>query len=201
MKEGVTFEITNYNAKGKDQGKSIHTINKVEKSGGNIMVDVSMEIMTEQESEEPIVFDYQAMCEDGKFVMNRFSGMSMEQMGSGVVTVDGDYLDIPSNVSAGQSLPDARMTMHIGESGSAGLININYDITNRKVEGFETVETPAGSYEAMKISYDMSMKMVVNIQSKAAEWFVEGVGVVKSEQYNKKGKLQSYSLLTAIDGI
>ena len=83
MKEGASFEVTNYNPKGKEEGKSIHTIKKVEQSGDNIMIDASMEIVTDKKTDEPMIFDYQAKCEDGKFVMNRFSGMSMEQMGMG----------------------------------------------------------------------------------------------------------------------
>ena len=200
MKKGVSFEITNYNAKGKEGSKALHTITNYEESGGNMTVDVTTEVLAEKQ-EEPMIFEYQAACENGKFRMNRFGGMSTEQMGGmGTVDIDGDYLEIPENPSTGQMLPDSKIIMTV-KSESVPLMTFTYDITNRKVEGYEEVETPAGKYKALKISYDVSTKMIMTIQSKMAEWFVEGVGVVKSEQYNNKGKLKSYSLLTALEGV
>ena len=204
MKKGASFEITNYNAKDKEEGKALHTIVNLEQSGENFIVDVTTEVMLKDNEEEPIIFEYQAKCENGKFTMNRFGGVSSEQMGmmNGMVKIDGDYLEIPENPEAGQTLPDAQMTLNVGESDSTeAFLKIKYNITNRKVEGYEKVETPAGSFNALKISYDLTTKIVVNIQSKVAEWFVEGVGVVRSEQYNKKGKLQGYSLMTTLEGI
>ena len=204
MKEGVIFEITNYNNKGKEEGKAIHRITNYSESGGNITVDVTTEIVPEKKSEEPIFFDYQAKCENGNFTMNKFGGVSSEQMGmmNGMVTVDGDYLGVPSNPSEGQMLPDAQMTLNVGETDSTeAFMRFKYNITNRKVEGYENIKTSAGDFEALKISYDVTTKIVITMQSKAAEWFVEGVGVVRSEQYNKKGKLQGYSLLTSLEGI
>jgi hypothetical protein len=204
MKKGVTFEITNYNDKGKEEGKAIHKITNYSESGGDVTVDVTTEIVPDKKSEEPIFFDYQAKCEKGNFTMNKFGGVSSEQMGmmNGMVTIDGDYLGVPNNPSEGQTLPDAQMTLNIGESDSTeAFMKFKYIITNRKVEGYEKVETAAGNFEALKISYDVTTKMVITMQSKVAEWFVEGVGVVKTEQYNKKGKRQSYSLLTSLEGI
>ena len=204
MKKGVIFEITNYNAKGKEEGRAVHEVVDLNGSGANVTVDVSTELFLEKGEDEPILFNYQAKCENGKFTMNRFGGVSSEQMGmmNGMVRIDGDYLEVPDNPDAGQMLPDAHMTLNVGESDSTeAFMKIKYDITNRKAEGYETVETEAGSFKALKISYDVNTKIVVNIQSKVAEWFVEGVGVVKTEQYNKKGKLQGYSLMTSLDGI
>jgi len=201
MKEGVKFETTAYNAKGKESSKALHTIINYEESDGNMTADVRTKVTTDDKKQEPIIFEYQAVCEDGQFKMNRFGGVSSEQLGmmDGNVDVDGDYLMIPDNPEEGQMLPDGKMTMTINASGME--MKIKYDITNRKVDGFETVETSAGSFDALKISYTVTTKIVMKVESQVAEWFVEGVGVVKSEQYNKKGKLQGYSLLTSLEGI
>ena len=98
MKEGVSFEITNYNAKGKEVGKAHHKVTKYEELGSTVLVDVTTEVMTEDNQDEPIIFDYQVQCEDGNFRMNRFGGISSDQMGmmNGMVTIDGDFLDIPN---------------------------------------------------------------------------------------------------------
>jgi len=41
------------------------------------------------------------------------------------------------------------------------------------------------------------MKTIMKMETSSTEWFSKEVGMVKSESYNKKGKLISYSLLTA----
>jgi hypothetical protein len=39
----------------------------------------------------------------------------------------------------------------------------------------------------------------MNIQTSAVEWIAEGVGIVKTESYNKKGKIESYQVLTKLE--
>ena len=42
------------------------------------------------------------------------------------------------------------------------------------------------------------MKMGLKQSFEIKEWIAEGVGAVKSETYNKNGKLMGYSELTAV---
>jgi hypothetical protein len=74
-------------------------------------------------------------------------------------------------------------------------------IFNRKVEAKEDITTPAGNFTCYKISYDMEsstkvMGMNNKVNLKGVDYVSEGTGVVKTESYNKKGSLSSYSLLT-----
>ena len=41
--------------------------------------------------------------------------------------------------------------------------------------------------------------MIMNIEGSSKEWYAEGVGVVRSESYNKNGKLTGYSELTKFE--
>jgi len=41
-------------------------------------------------------------------------------------------------------------------------------------------------------------KMVVKIEATSKEWYAENVGIVRSESYNKKGKLTGYDVLTKL---
>jgi hypothetical protein len=70
-------------------------------------------------------------------------------------------------------------------------------ITNRKVEILEEITTPAGKYKCAKITYDMEMKMGMVIKLKGVEWISQKVGIVRSESYDQKGKLMSYSVLSS----
>jgi hypothetical protein len=40
---------------------------------------------------------------------------------------------------------------------------------------------------------------MVKTEASSKEWYAEGVGLVKSEIYNKKGKLMGYSELTSFE--
>ncbi len=78
------------------------------------------------------------------------------------------------------------------------MFTMNVDIKNRKVDKFEKITTTAGTFDCVKISYDIEMKMLFTIKASAIQWFAKNVGVVRQENYNKKGKLDSYSLITKI---
>ncbi len=79
-------------------------------------------------------------------------------------------------------------------------MNMNVIIENRKVEAKETITTPAGTFECYKISSEISSKVAfVNQKFKSVDWFAKGVGMVRTETYDKKGKLESYALLTKFE--
>ena len=82
-----------------------------------------------------------------------------------------------------------------------GIINIKIaiNITDRTVEALEDITVPAGIFEAYKINSKMSAKAsIINKTSTSSEWLVKGIGMVKSESYDKKGELESYTELVSI---
>jgi hypothetical protein len=114
------------------------------------------------------------------------------------IKVDVEQMTLPSNLKAGQVLNDGRVTAEISNNGIK-ILTINTLITDRKVEGFEKVTTPAGTFDCVKITYTLETKMMFKITMSGAEWFAKDVGVVKTEAYNKKGKLESSSMITKIE--
>jgi hypothetical protein len=128
------------------------------------------------------------------------SMMSEDQMKSFQnmeVKITGDMLDIPSNPIAGQKLKDGTLNIALSSEGGPAFMNTTITITNRKVEGIETITTPAGTFECVKISYDVETKMLFTIHTHAVEWYAKNTGMVRSENYNSKGKLDGYTVLTA----
>ena len=112
--------------------------------------------------------------------------------------ISGTNLDLPNDLGVGQTLPDANMEMNISMSG----INLTMNIItkDRTVEAEENITTPAGSFDCYVISYTSQMQMSMggmNQVSTGKQWIAEGVGMVKNEDYNKKGKITSSSVLTA----
>lgn len=67
----------------------------------------------------------------------------------------------------------------------------------------EKITTPAGSWDAYKITYNGLFRMQmagigIPMNMQVTEWFVPGFGVVKTETYSKNGKLMGSSLLTSL---
>ncbi|MFD2312589.1 hypothetical protein ACFSKX_19395, partial [Microbulbifer halophilus] len=104
-------------------------------------------------------------------------------------------VEFPNNLKVGQTLKDANLKMTLNMSGIK--MNMTMDMLNRTVDAKESVTTTAGTFDCFVLSYDTEMKMGMKMNFKNKEWIAKGVGVVKSENYNKKGKLMGYSELTS----
>ena len=75
-------------------------------------------------------------------------------------------------------------------------MNMRVNITDRVVEGIESVSTPAGTFNCYKISYLTSSKvMMVNTSFKTVQFIAENMGAVKTETYKSNGSLMGYSIL------
>jgi hypothetical protein len=143
--------------------------------------------------------ELELVCENGIFKFDLTGYLdpatlsSYEEMG---IEIEADNLEYPSNMSAGDELPDGGLKMVV-KSGSATLITVTLNIINRKVEGREDITTEAGTFASYKLSYDMTTKAgFITSNSNVVEWISEGVGLVRSETYNRRGRLAGYSVLT-----
>ncbi|MEM7085535.1 MAG: hypothetical protein AAF489_05090 [Bacteroidota bacterium] len=192
--EGAVTELTMYDKKGKVAGIVQHAVKGVS-STGTTDVATMTQILKDKKGEEITTSEYDISCTDG-LVSIDFKSLSrsemLKAMGDFETEITGTNLDLPNDLSVGQSLPDAGVNIKINMSG----INMNMDttITERQVVGQESITTPAGTFECYVMTSTITFKMGM---SKSKQWIAEGVGVVKTEDYNKKGKLQGSSLLTA----
>ncbi|GIV31878.1 MAG: hypothetical protein KatS3mg030_180 [Saprospiraceae bacterium] len=199
FQEGKTFELSNYDKKGKLTSTVRHTVAEVDKSSEAWTAKVRMEIM-DKKGKETSSGTYTISCSDGVITMDvsyLLDPATMEAMGNFEVEMSGKALEFPSQLSAGQTLPDADMEIK-GKSGGVTLMNMRMDVTDRKVDGFETVTTPAGTFECVKITQTNEMKMLVKNTYTSVTWMAKGVGTVKSESYDRRGNLVSSTLLTDI---
>jgi len=122
---------------------------------------------------------------------------SMEAYKDMEMKMEGGALEIPASMKAGDVLKNGDMKMSFS-SGGMTIMNITMNISNRKVDAVESITTPAGTFECYKISYDVAMKMMMNMKSKGVEWYAKGVGMVKNETYSSDGKLLGSNVLTAL---
>ena len=194
MQEGSSFEIMNYDPKDKVQGRAEHFVISREERGDEIAVQIESTIF-DKKDKEVTTLEYEVRCKNGVFEF-LMPSVSMESMaGAGVSTdVEGDFLDIPADPSPGQKLKDGTIRISINEA-----MNMTTTVTDRKVEALEQITTPAGTFDCIKITYSVETKFLFKVTGAAAEWYAPNVGMVRSESYDKKGKLSGYSLLTKLD--
>lgn len=143
-----------------------------------------------------------AQCKNGILSVDMRQSMpSMKQFQDMQVKADAAYIEYPANMHVGQSLPDAscHMEMDKKESGKR-FATVDYTISNRKVAAKEKITTPAGAWDCFKITSDMKMRMKIGIgipfRFKVTEWFAPDFGIVKTADFNKKGKKIGYTVLT-----
>ncbi len=82
-----------------------------------------------------------------------------------------------------------------------GLVKNEVTITGAACLGHERVSTTAGRFlDCLKISYLKRNKVVVKTKTvRVTEWYAKGVGLVKSESHDMKGKPAGKTLLVKID--
>jgi hypothetical protein len=139
-------------------------------------------------------------CEDGTFyvdMQNFIDPKSMQAFKDMEVSVNSNDMMYPAGLAPGDSLPDASVTVSAA-TGGVSLLNLLINISNRQVIGTESVTVPAGTFECFKITYNVETKMMFKIYSVVTEYVNMGVGNVKTETYDKKGKLLGSTLLTEL---
>ena len=200
FEEQKILEYTNYDKKGKFASKSISKVTVVDDIDNGLEAQLETQILDEQQ-EVLTEGSYQVKCLDNELRIDVSNLMSPEMTASFShleVSITGEPFTLPSSLEPGLTLPDASNVIKAG-SGGVNFMNITIDATNRKVEEVEVIRTPAGQFDAVRISYDLQMKMLIKKSFKVVQWYAKDVGMVKSESYNAKGKLIDSSILTAVN--
>jgi hypothetical protein len=197
--KGATSEITNYDASDKMISKSVSTVTDVKESDGGIEATVHTEV-SDKNSKPTTSGNVTFKCTGDKFYMD-MSGMmpneNSDKMKDMTVEMDNQYMEFPSNPTAGEKLPDASSKMTMKMNGTA-VMTMTINVTDRIIEKEEMVTTTAGTFKCIKYSSTSTVtsKMFTK-SSKSNMWLAKNTGMVKSETYDDTGKLQYYMLLTA----
>ena len=184
-----TVEMTIYSKKGDVTGKNVYNISDVQSSGGTTTATINSE-MFDKKGKSTAKATNNIKCNGGVIMMDMkmmVPQQQMEQFKNGEAKAEGMYLEYPANMKEGDQLKDATFKM----TGQNGPMNytLTMDITERKVQGKESVTTPAGTWDCFRITSKshLVIKMAVNIPMniETTEWYAPGFGVVKTE--NKGG--------------
>lgn len=196
-----SYEICSYDAKHKQTSSTVYTLDNV--SENKVMLTA---LMKDKKGASQGEMNYDILCEGSTvkvnmehlfYTMNSFSQNEDLDVESEII---GEHLSYPQNMEVGQSLKDGSLETETMMQNALS-IKITMDFTDRKVLVHENIETPAGTFKAFKITSTNLFKMgFMTIKTKQIQWYVPDLGlVVKSESYDKKGKLSGTTSLCKVE--
>lgn len=146
-----------------------------------------------------------ARCVDGDFSMS-MGGITAFPEAINMMNADvymmGDLMNYP-NAFANPLDPEDDDefddgTLRIYQKGNKNN-RTEISIYDREFVANESVNTPAGAFYCTKVKFNMDIWTPKGtIKGYGYEWYAPNIGIVRSEQYNDKKELQSYSVLEKI---
>ncbi|MDO5314534.1 MAG: hypothetical protein Q4F82_00310 [bacterium] len=182
--KGAVLTYTDYDAKGKENGSTVHTFKEVTGKDGNF--DIIMESTV----------NAAGVVNKTEVKVQIRNGSAQIGMGDGTIDVtvsDPELFDIPNHLAVGMKLP-------LGEAiANIGGFRVKSTITENEVIDREEITTPAGTFKCYVVKQTSSGRVMgIKSESTIKSWYARGIGVVKSETYGN-GKLSSSSVLTSIE--
>ena len=202
-KEGTILVYKSFDKKDKLTNTLRYTIKQVTISGINM--DITYLCESTDSNDKPVFKDEIIIHQKGDTIymdMSNFVNKAAFQKDGEMpsnIQITGNNMQVPINPMVGVQLPDASVEMAL----KIGFINMKMSalITNRKVESIESVIVKAGTFKAYKFLSDVKSSVLgIKVNSSNIAWYVKGVGMVKTENFDKKGNLQSHmELVEMID--
>lgn len=102
-------------------------------------------------------------------------------------------MPLKKDITEGEEIPSGKCTI------KAGFMKASLEVSKGKYEGFEYVTTPAGTFNCLKVSYKIKKKILYLPRTAyVTQWYAEGIGLVKEETADKKGRLKKSKTLLGI---
>ena len=155
------------------------------------------------DEKEEVVYESEVKveCQDGVLYFdagNLLDPTTMSAYETMEVEVSGDNLELPLDGPVGTQMNDGGVTAVI-RSGGIKIVTLTVVISNRTIAAREKVETPAGSFDCIKYTYDALTQIgFVKVRMSSIEWYSPELGTIRTESYNKNGKLTGYTLLESV---
>ena len=111
---------------------------------------------------------------------------------SAMIRPKGDvFIELPAEANAGASIPNSAIRATI-EGQPMGV-----KITKGTYQGYEEIEVPAGKFNCLKVTYTTTIIGQPG-DTKVTAWYAPGVGLVKQNEADKKGKEKNSTVLKEI---
>lgn len=198
FKKGSKMEMTSYDKKNKPTLVMKYEIKDIKSIGGSLKYTINYQTF-DPKGKEMANTTMESSCKNGVYEteLRSFGGEMMPTDANMKVNVTGDKVLYPSKLNVGDKLQDAAINVKTEMNGMT-LMNMNVQVTDREIVSQESLTTPAGTFDCLKISYTVNFKMMGQRSSKTIEYIAKGLGLIKTESYNEKGKLTGVTILTAL---
>ena len=101
---------------------------------------------------------------------------------------------MPAHMSPGETLPDAHAVV------KAGSVKATVDITERRVLRYETVSTPAGTFDCVVIrEHKVEKASLFNHDEWSENWYARGIGYVRHDKLDDDMQPKETEILIRID--
>jgi hypothetical protein len=197
--EGAVREMASYDRKDKLTGTTIQTVKEIKTAGSKTDWTIGT-VSKDEKGKEISSGDLHMSCEGGIFKMDMKNFIDEETMKGfeGMeITMDATDLDYPAVMAAGQALKDGSISIKVTSQGMP-IMTMVVKIYDRKVEAIEDMTTPAGTFSCYKMTSTIETKTMFTMVVRSTDWVARNVGPVRSETFDKDGKLQSYMVLTSM---
>ncbi len=202
IKPGAGYEMTMYDSKDRVTGTTLYTFKTVRKEGSSTVIDVETQMTSNKGKAMPAsLLHYTCTGNEVIIDMSNAGGGQNPGMKDMEVKLINNNISYPRMLSAGTKLKDGTVQTEAYSNGTK-MMEMTLALTNRQVEGKESLTTPAGTFETYKVSGDMSMESkMMGIPIRRAMRTVsyranDVLFDVKNESYDKGGKLIGYMLLS-----
>jgi hypothetical protein len=206
LKANTGTEMKNYDSHGKLTSTNKNTIISISTQGEYTVANLKAESVDEMKGGNSST-DYTIKCSGTQLIIDTKSLMSSAAMDNYKknnydIKMESIDIELPNKLTIGSSLKDSELKMKM-YSNEILVTDMIIALINRKVESKESISTPAGTFNCFKITYDSKttskiMGFSTVTTNKVVEYYAENVGVVKSQTYDTKGNLFSYSVLNKV---
>ena len=181
--QGAELKYVTTDAKGKKEtGSSVTKINSVTGANGNYTVSQTVTVYANDTQVVPPM-KVTAVINNGNASLALGGGMAID--------INSSVPVIPADLSVGKELACGDIVVNMNGIKSTQTIHTH------KVVAQETLTTPAGTFDCYVVEQNYTAKVAfIKVTGSQKIWYARGIGNVKTEVYDKKGKLASIQTLT-----
>lgn len=188
IKKGTVLTYVHKNASGKPESYHSMKIEDIQGNESDFTVSYLFTVMDKDKKPvgEPMPCKVGIQGDVVTFDLHQMMG-NMQQMPV-QMEITGVPMQLSANMKEGDAIKDADVTM----SADMGIAKMKTTVqmTGGKCVAIEDLAVPAGTFRCHKISQDVSTKVLGrSVSMKSVSWYAVGVGTIRSETFNEKGKI------------
>lgn len=205
FKKGSRLVYTFYNGKGKEQGYNRQEIVEYSSTKNSVTAVVAGEHV-DQKGNVQTSGTVSLRYWNGNFqadLLDMLSPQGLENIDM-EAEMSGREMTIPSQLTPGQVLPDAQAVIKIKMKPGQEALELpplTFRVFDRRAIQAESLKTPAGEFVCFRIvqTLEADYPIIGKQFSTSITWIGKGIGTIKCEGYDAKGRLVSTMLLTKFE--